>query len=115
MDQEEVNEVLSGYDKAMAECYSKVEEKDSYYLSILKKILTPYKYKKLIEFMYEDGIVYISGFVRKHKVFGEKQYESYWFRHSYITQSSGYFGDDFSGTIFIPINEKHYLKFEFEC
>lgn len=53
----------------------------------------------------------------KTKVFGTKQEEGYWFKYVYITQTVGYCEDDYTGTIFIPLNKKEdnckYLKFNY--
>ncbi len=43
------------------------------------------------------------------------QDEPYWFKKAYVSQSCGYTGDDYSGTIWIPLPNGKYLKYWFYC
>lgn len=79
----------------------------------LKRRLTEQQYSELMEFMKEDCCHTVKGIVRKHKVFGEEQEEGYWFKKIYLTQHTGYVCDSYHGTIFVPIDDVHYLHLEF--
>lgn len=108
--------------KGLDDCYDSIEKENKEILGQVKKILTKYRYKKIIEFLDGDegdeegcGEYTLHGIVGKDRIFGEKQKEHYWFKHIFITQSNGYSGDDYSGTIFIPLNKEKFLRFYYEC
>lgn len=73
----------------------------------------PQRYKELLVYMTSEGGVFgIKG------IFGTpgpgiEQKESWWFKSVWVDQSSGIGGDDFSGTISIPITETKFLVYEF--
>jgi hypothetical protein len=92
-----------------------ITEKDNCYLDVVKKQLTKYKFKELINYLSDSCDFKIEGIVRKNKVFGIKQTESVWFKYVYITQKCGCCEDDYYGTIFIPITNKHFLRFYYNC
>lgn len=115
MTEEEEFEAFQNYDKLIQQELADEIDQNNLYLSVIKNQLTKYKYNKLIEYLEETGYFKIKGIKRKNKVYGKKQTEPYWFKYVYITQSCGCCGDDFSGTIFIPITDKHFLEFYYEC
>ena len=48
--------------------------------------------------------------LEKHLI---KQEEEYEFKYAYIYQTVGMAGDDYSGTIYLPLPNKKYFKFEY--
>ncbi len=46
------------------------------------------------------------------KKYKQEEYE-YKFKYAYINQKEGMAGDDYSGTIYIPLPNKKYFKFEY--
>jgi len=115
MNEAEEHEVFDNYNRLLMDLEHEKADENDCYLSVIKKHLTKYRYNKLLEYLEESGGCSIEGIVRKRKVFGEYQTEPYWFKGVYVDQSCGYTGDDFSGYIFVPITDKHFLKFYFEC
>ncbi len=115
MTEEQTAKVLEGYYSDVIDDARKVEEKNIFILEkYLKPKLSKNKYNDVLEFLSESGDYELIGVVLKNKVFGHKQDESgYLFKHIFITQDCGMTGDDFSGTIFIPLNKTEYLKFTY--
>jgi hypothetical protein len=60
----------------------------------------------------EAGHYEIIGYVVTDKLTGKRQEEEGPFDHSFVDQSCGYSGDDYSGFIYLPVNDK-YLKIYF--
>jgi len=117
MTQKEEQKIFNDYQDLCIREAQKQEEKNNKVFKELQNIITKYKFKKIIEFLEDINQYYLMKIVNKKDVFGEKQDEPYWFKYIYITQSCGYTGDDFSGTIFIPLGKEKdkckYLKFEY--
>ncbi|BBE40585.1 hypothetical protein [Streptococcus dysgalactiae] len=70
------------------------------------------KYNRICGFLEEqtgDG-VFFTHFDLCHEVNGDPQGDG-----EYCDQSSGYFGDDFSGVYYYPIGENLYLSYDYEC
>lgn len=79
----------------------------------IRKLVSAYKVRKLIEYMGETDywnlkIVDTHGAVKS-------QDEPFWFKQAYVSQSCGYSGDDYSGTIWIPLPNGKYLEYSFCC
>lgn len=112
---EEDYEAFKAYEDVMREEDEKINKQKNNILSEVKKLLTYYKFKKLNEFLDEVGDTFNYDLVSQSEVFGSKQTEQYWFKYIFITQHTGYCGDDFSGTIFIPLGDNKFFKFNYEC
>jgi len=110
------SKMMSEFAEDEKKYYDKIQRRNERFLNAILRRISIYKFNQLKDFIFESGNVEITGIVRRHKVSGDKQSESpFWFKHIFITQRTGYVCDDYSGTIFIPITEKHFLKFEYSC
>jgi hypothetical protein len=104
------------YVDAMREAEEKNSADKNKVLNELKKVISVHKFDELQEFLKDDGKeTFNYKIVDESKIFGSKQTEPYWFKHIFISQSVGYLGDDYSGTIFIPISKDKFFKFEYVC
>jgi len=88
-------------------------EKEKAAFKEIRKLVSAYKVRKLREYMSETTywnlkIVDTHGAVKP-------QDEPFWFKQAYVSQSCGYTGDDYSGTVWIPLPNGKYLEYLFCC
>lgn len=108
-------------DKAMFQTMREADEKlekdktenEKVAFKEIRKLVSAYKVRKLREYMSDTHnedlqIVDTHGAVKP-------QDEPFWFKQAYVSQSCGYSGDDYSGTIWIPLSNGKYLKYWFCC
>lgn len=113
---EETDEDKRRFQELQAESeriFKEQKENEKQVFKEIRKLVSAYKVRKLREYMSETAfwdlqIVDTHGNV-------EPQEEEYWFKKAYINQSCGYSGDDYSGTIWIPLPNGKYLQFMFCC
>ena len=79
----------------------------------IRKLVSAYKVRKLREYM-SDMDYWNLKIVDTHGAV-KPQDEPYWFRQAYVYQYCGYTGDDYCGTIWIPLPNGKYLQFPFCC
>ena len=79
----------------------------------IRKLVSAYKVRKLREYM-SDTAYWNLKIVDTHGAV-KPQDEPYWFKQAYVFQYCGYSGDDYSGTIWIPLPNGKYLEFSFCC
>jgi len=93
--------------------FKQQKENEKTIFAEIRKLVSAYKLRKLREYMGEVDywdlkIVDDPGAV-------EPQKEEYWFKKAYVSQSCGYSGDDYWGTIWIPLPNGKYLEYLFCC
>ena len=116
MTEKEMFKVMDDYHEELKGLHEKQNEEDKNHLKSLKKYISAYKIKKIIEYLQEDcGYFRLDGIVDKKKCFGTKEEVGYWFKYIYLDQTTGHSGDDFYGTFFIPIIKDLFLRVEYEC
>ncbi len=115
----ELFRVLDEYNDLCTQEAEKQEQQNKDALHDLRKFVSVYKAKQVAEYFFGedgDGIDwFLEGLVGKTEIFGGKQEEGYWFKYVYLHQITGPLGDDFTGTIFIPIIDGLFLKATYSC
>ena len=107
---------MKDYDEMMKEIDQEIADNKNKIFNELKTILSKYKLKQLKEYLSEElDNTFSYEIVSEDKIFGTKQEEPYWFKYIFIRQTVGYLGDDYSGTIFVPITKDKFFKFCYEC
>lgn len=88
-------------------------EKEKAAFKEIRKLVSAYKVRKLREYMSETA--YWNLKIVDTPGADKPQDEPYWFKQAYVSQSCGYSGDDYSGTIWIPLPNGKYLEYLFCC
>ena len=107
------NEAMREAEEAMREAERAQQKNEKAVFKEIRKLVSAYKVRKLREYMSDSHywnlkIVYFHGAVKP-------QDEPYWFKKAYVSQSCGYIGDDYYGTIWIPLPNGNYLEYSFSC
>jgi hypothetical protein len=105
--------VMSEYDDEIKREADEQAKADKKVLTELRKLTSRYKVARLKEYLVECENTFKYEIVDKQRVYGSKQDEEYWFKYVWITQHTGYAGDDYSGTIFVPITDTQVFKFQY--
>jgi hypothetical protein len=110
---DEDKEIFRKMRESEEQLFKAQKENEKTVFAEIRKLVSAYKVRKLREYMDETTywglkIVDDHGNVKSQK-------EEYWFKKAYVSQSCGYTGDDYSGTIWIPLPNGKYLQFMFCC
>ena len=112
--QEEHSLAMKEYYEQEKQDEIKRQEKNTFILNEIKGLVSDSYYKDISDYLVECENTDEYELCLSDVVFGEFQKElDYSFSYVNISQTVGICGDDFSGTIFIPIVENKYFKFNY--
>lgn len=90
-------------------------------LKEVKKVVTGYRYKQLLEYLrYQEDEMKVCEYRTDNKLTdvhsSDKQDADGWWKVEYVHQLSvGDTGDSFEGTVYIPLAQDFYLVFDYSC
>jgi ribosomal protein S3AE len=115
--QEEFNEIMDGYYDAMNKMVEAEEMAMQDFCRELEKIVSTRMYKDVIAYIREcasEGYPIREAEIVKTHGGKEQEEEEYLFKKIYISQSNGgYLGDDYSGTIWIPLGRVKFASLSY--
>lgn len=111
------HEIMQDYDSLLKRLDEERETQDKAVLAEVKTMVSKRAFKKLCEFMFQDGSAYCFEIVDKPgtSLKNKQKEDGYWFKYSYVDQHRGHGEDDYYGKIWIPLPNGKFLQFSYEC